>query len=241
MDIQLNSSVPPSLIKIPEKKLNYVIDNIKSKCGECKDKQTFCEPCQGLVLALERYWGANIPVDYWLRDMGLHFRGNPKVKTIYDQVVSDLSKAYGEGIKFCLAGPHGVGKTMACSCILKRAVEKGFSALHLTLSEIVSILSSGYNEEKAQVNRAIMMVDFLFIDEFDPRYVGSANAADLFGRILEPMLRHRVQNTLPLLLCTNSPNVLNTFSGSLKTSLSSLMNRVKIVSVMGEDFRGKDK
>jgi len=173
--------------------------------------------------------------------MEAHFYGNPRLKKIYEQVIGDLSKAYNEGIKLCLAGTHGVGKTMACCCMLKRAVEEGFSGLYLTLSEIVSTLSTAPNEHKTDTNRAILMVDFLLIDEFDPRYVGSANAADLYGRMLEPTLRHRVQNKLPLFLCTNSPNVLNTFSGALKTSLSSLMNMVKIIPITGEDFRGKEK
>lgn len=125
--------------------------------------------------------------------------------------------------------------------ILKRAVEKGYSALYTNLTDIVTILTSYNHEEKRDTRQALLTVDFLVIDEFDPRFMGSDNASDLYGRILEPALRHRIQNKLPIFFCSNSPNVTASFHGSLKSSISSLMNMVKPVMVLGQDYRDKIK
>jgi DNA replication protein DnaC len=79
-------------------------------------------------------------------------------------------------------------------------------------------------------------VDFLVIDEIDTRFMGSENAADLFGRILEPIMRTRIQNKMPLFFCTNSIKVEDSFSGPLQASIESLFNLVQLVPVIG----GKD-
>jgi hypothetical protein len=70
--------------------------------------------------------------------------------------------------------------------------------------------------------------------------MGSDNAADLFGRILEPTLRSRIQNNLPLIFCTNSPDVTQSFTGPLRSSIKSLMQRMTVVPVLGEDYRKKE-
>jgi hypothetical protein len=75
----------------------------------------------------------------------------------------------------------------------------------------------------------------LVIDEFDTRFMGSENAADLFGRILEPIMRARIQNRMPLFFCTNSSKVEASFSGPLQASIESLMNVVKLVPIIGGD------
>jgi len=130
--------------------------------------------------------------------------------------------------------------TMVSTCILKKAVNKGYSGLYTTLSDIVSTLTQADGEDKFLSRRELCMVDYLVIDEFDPRFMSSENAADLYARTLETIFRTRSQNKLPTIMCTNSPNVVESFSGSLKASIGSLMSGyLKIVPVLGEDFRKK--
>ena len=82
----------------------------------------------------------------------------------------------------------------------------------------------------------------LFRSEFDSRFMPSENAADLYARSLENVFRTRSQNKLPTLMCTNSPNVVESFNGPLKASMDSLMRGyLKIFVVLGDDFRKKDK
>ena len=83
----------------------------------------------------------------------------------------------------------------------------------------------------------LLEADFLAIDEFDSRHMGSDAASELYGRILENVFRTRVQNKLPIIMCTNSPNVIESFSGSLKQSIESLMNYTETVPIIGKDFR----
>ena len=74
------------------------------------------------------------------------------------------------------------------------------------------------------------------------RHVSStSNAVDLFGRVLEDIIRTRMQNKIPTILATNSPNPLDSFTGALKASLTSLMNYVEVITVLGRDFRKDGK
>ena len=82
-----------------------------------------------------------------------------------------------------------------------------------------------------------MIVDFLVIDEVDNRFAASENAADLFGKIFEQIFRNRLQNKLPVIMCSNSPNPIEMFTGSFKTSIDSLMSSMKMIVATGNDFR----
>lgn len=227
------------MITIPEKKLSSALNKLKSECQFCKNKDTgsnLCDRCSVLTTAFNRYAMANIPVDYWYLDMD-KFNGEKILLQSYHLIADDITKSYDDGASYCFAGGHGIGKSMVSTNILKRAVEKGYSALYTNLTDIVTILTSYNYEEKRDTRQALLTVDFLVIDEFDPRFMGSDNASDLYGRILEPTLRHRIQNKLPIFFCSNSPNVTASFHGSLKSSISSLMNMVKPVMVLGQDYR----
>lgn len=211
-------------------------------CPKCQGKplNKACQDCNALNTVLQRFANANIPVRYWRLKMS-EFLGPSALKKIYEDTSSDLDKAYRSGISFCLTGNHGVGKTMTVTSILRSALAKGYSGLYTTLNQIVLSLTSHSDESRIDIRKAYTAVDFLVIDEFDPRHMGSDNASDLFGRILEDIFRTRVQNNLPTLMCTNSPNVQESFQGSIKTSISSLMSYVKEIPVVGKDLRKEKK
>lgn len=129
--------------------------------------------------------------------------------------------------------------TMVSTCILKRASLKGFSCLYTTASDIVNVLIQGNNDDKYLAKRELAMVDFLAIDELDIRFFNQSELSnELFGRSLEPILRSRLQNKLPILIGTNSPNIKESFASMFKASLDSLMSKIEDFSVMpGKDFR----
>lgn len=229
------------LISIPQKKIDYVIRKVIDSFPEDTGKtitQGLSNECALIISAIQRYALANIPADYWFISMENDYKGDPTLLNTYNNIVVDIDKAYFDGIRFCLCGNHGVGKTFTACCVLKFCVEKGYSAQYTTLTDLVNILASPNNENKQYVRDYLLKVDFLVIDEFDPRFFSSSDSAtDLYGRILEPTMRTRIQNRLPIFLCTNSPNVLSSFTGSLKQSITSLMNLVTIVPVLGDDYR----
>jgi DNA replication protein DnaC len=235
------------LITVPNKKLIESLELIVKACETCSQKpgikldRGLCDICTVHIEAIRRYANANIPVRYWNLEMEKHFTGDKILLEKYKEVTGDLKKSYSSGISHCYAGAHGVGKTLMVSCILKRAVAKSYSAIYVTLSDIVNFLV-GDGEQKSFIRRELVNVDFLVIDEFDPRFfMNSDKAADLFGKILEDIFRTRHQNCLPTFMATNSPNVVESFSGPIKQSISSLMNTVEIIPVLGKDFRIKIK
>jgi len=211
------------------------------ECDSCKSNSasldSACEKCMIINTALSRYAQSNIPLSYWKLEMSRDFKGDPTLLNYYNKVTSDFDKAYSDGVCVCFAGPHGVGKTFACTNILKRAVERGFSSLYVTVNDIVNHLIYNDSSNKMSARNELLMVDFLVIDEFDPRFMPTASSSDLFGRIMEDVFRCRAQNKLPIFMCTNSPNIAGSFEGSIGLSLSSLMNYVSMIPVLGKDFR----
>lgn len=232
MDIQ-DFSRSRALNSIPSKKLSATIEAIENS-GDTPEIKAL------RLTALNRYAESNIPIEYWGLKMEKDFIGDPRLKQRYEEYTADLKASYNNGSSICFAGGHGLGKTMTATCILKKACQKGYICLYTNLSDIVSVLTAGSGEDKFLARRELVLVDFLVIDEFDSRFMPSENAADLYARSLESVFRTRSQNKLPTIMCTNSPNVVESFSGQLKASISSLMSgHLKIFPVFGEDVRKK--
>ncbi len=232
-----------SLQTIPPRKVVNTLERTLRKCENCSKNNTklnnACERCRNINAAYKRYAESNIPIRYW--DLRMKsFQGTSILTDTYNEIVKDLRATYDEGVCICLAGSHGVGKTMSITNILKRAVESGYSSLYTTLGDIVSNATSNHSD-KFVARKELMMVDFLAIDEFDPRHMSGDASADLFGRLLEDVFRRRSENKMPIFMCTNSPNVVESFSGPIKDSIDSLMSYAKIIPVLGRDFRKGDK
>lgn len=222
-----------ALNNVPGKKLQERLDSVNASTDSDQVKHL-------KLIAYNRYAESNIPIEYWDLKMEKDFIGDERLKKKYEEYVADLKASHQSGSSFCLAGGHGVGKTMTMTCILKKASQKGYSCLYTTLSDIVSVLIQAPPEDRFLARQELIKVDFLVIDEFDPRFMGSENAADLYARTLESIFRTRSANKQPTLMCTNSPNVIESFGGALKASIGSLMKGyTKIFPVLGEDVRGK--
>lgn len=221
-----------SLNNIPQRKLQIALGEVH--------KITNLKPTDKAVIltAFNRYAESNIPIEYWSLKMD-HFKGDPRLHNRYEEYTRSLKEAYQGGYSICFAGGHGLGKTMTITCVLKKAVEKGYSCLYTTLSDVVNVLTQGDSEVKFLARRELAMVDFLAVDEFDPRFMASDSAADLYARSLESILRARSQNRLPILMATNSPNPVESFTGTLKESIGSLMQGYIQLFVVapGKDFR----
>lgn len=226
-------------LSIPQRKIDNAIELVNKAY---LDKNTGKLSPEGAAMfeAITRYSSANLPVDYWFKEMD-NFTGDQSLLIAYNNFVKDIDDAYNKGLSHCYAGGHGKGKTITSVCILKRVVEHGkYAAQYVNLTDIVNILassSSNDQEQKSEARKHLMSVDFLVIDEFDSRFMGTDNATDLFGRILEPILRARIQNQLPTILCTNNTNPDDMFKDALKASFKSLMKKVVVIPVLGVDHR----
>lgn len=245
MDYQQNFSRSRTLSNIPERKLHERILALVQSCPVCskrgieKIEQAYdglCPRCSVLVIAYTRYHQSNIPFEFWDFDMKT-YQGPKELSSLYESITGDLKRAYHSGIALCLAGSYGVGKTSLISCLLKRCCERNYSALYTTMTDLVNALIDAPRDERYMVQKELTMVDFLVCDELDSRFVGSEASSDLFGRNIEHIIRTRFQNRLPTLFVSNSPNPVETFSGALRQSIGSLMSRVRIIPVIGKDFR----
>ncbi len=222
-----------SLNNIPAKKIIELINYVQASDLDIKQKNI-------KINAINRFAESNIPMEYWNLKMEKDFLGDNRLLNKYKNYVEDLKSSYFNGKSICLAGSHGSGKTLSLCCVLKLASLKGYTSLYTTMSDVVSVLTQASNEEKISAKKELTMVDFLFIDELDHRFFNSDNAKDLFGKTFETIIRTRMQNKLPVLIATNSPNVKENFISLFKDSLGSLLNKVEIFTVMpGEDFRKK--
>lgn len=198
-----------------------------------------CEKCRLFITAYSRYFDSNIPIEYWDLKMEQDFIGYPGLLSKYQEYTKDLKVSYVNGTSICFAGSYGVGKSLTAVCILKKACQKGFSSLYSDMTNIVSILTQAPIDEKYSARQELLAVDFLVIDEIDPRFFSASEASsDLYAKIFESIFRTRRQNKLPTIICTNSPNLTDSFHGSLKLSISSLFaDKMETFFVLGSDFR----
>ena len=166
------------------------------------------------------------------------FRGHDVLLKKYYESVADIKKFYIDGTSLFFAGNHGCGKTMISTSILKKAAQKNYTCLYTTLSDSVAALTQAPDDEKYIARKELLTVDFLVIDEFDNRFMSTEHSIELFGRTLENIFRTRSQNKMPTIMCTNSPNIVEAFSGAIKQSIDSLLKGyVKVVPILGSDFR----
>ncbi len=220
-----------ALNNIPQRKILEYISDIENSELDLKLKSI-------KITAIMRYSDSNIPIQYWKLNMEKDFRGDQRLLNEYNKYVLDLKSSYSNGYSLVLAGRNGTGKTLTLSCILKRASEKGYSCLYTTMSDIVSILTQAHQEEKYIARKELTMVDYLVIDELDNRFFQNSELSnELFAKTFETIIRTRLQSKLPILMATNSPNIKESFAALFKDSLNSIMFKIPIFIVMGEDFR----
>ena len=228
------------LRNIPESKFNTKKISIISNCDKCSSVGFIsCDKCSLLDKLYGRYYSGNIPVDYWDKKIS-DFYGDKKMVSLYDQIFLNIDQFLSEGMSLFLKGQHGVGKTLFASLVLKKMAEKGYNVLYTTLFDIVSAAIQGDYKDKYDSVRELKMTDLLVIDEFDPRFFSNDNSAELFGRILESIIRIRFQNKISTIMITNNPDPTKAFGDSLKASIDSLISGYcKQIYVIGPDARNK--
>ena len=237
--MSLNYQVSSELLNINENKRKIYEENIIKKCEKCSvEGKASCQKCVLSTKLLFRYYNANISVDYWSRNID-GFKGDEQLVKLYNLLTKDITKTYESGISYLLKGSHGNGKTYIASLLIKKFVEKGYSGLYTTLSEIVNVLLHSDFKAKITADKCLKICDILVIDEFDTRHMGnSENAGMLFGKLLESILRIRLQNKMPTILITNNPDPTKALGDALGASITSLISGyVKEINVIGRDFR----
>lgn len=217
---------------VPTKKMILLERKIKKQCPECKGEE--CDSCKSKVARMKIYALAGIPMNYWMLSLK-KFQGDQNFRKLLVNKIVNIDKMYDEGKSLAFVGSLGTGKTYGLCCLLKTALVSGYSAKYLNMSDII--------EETTKNDPAffekIVNVDFLGIDEYGSRWVyPSEKAEQLFGQTMERIFRHRFQNGMPTIICSNTPDLKDVLADDFADSVDSLFsNFVKIIYIAGKDFR----
>ena len=206
----------------------------------CKCSGTGCSICYGYCSYVDKMAEANIPVDYWFRKME-DFYGDENFKKSIISYINNIDGEFDKGLVYCFTGGRGKGKTMAACAILKTALlpNNNYNVIYFTLSDIINNLVN----LRANINSLSKYYDFIAIDEVDRRFFPTQASMELYGNQLENILRSRMQNKLPTIMCTNSADIGQIFDGDFKKSFDSLGSQfIKTLPAGGKDAReGKEK
>ena len=180
---------------------------------------------------------AHIGEAYW--DVVLDEIDVQVFRTAALRYVDALESARKNGYGLYLSGSNGLGKTHTMSAILKVALEHRYSALLVTPAEIKSI-KAGDIVSMQQIGAPNMLteVDFLGIDDFcKEQYKSSGDRSMFYERVIEEVLRNRLQNKLPTLVTSNSElDSVNSYYGDSVQSLL-LGSVVEVHLAEGADLR----
>lgn len=228
---------------ISAKKIDLEKNEIVKNCKKCEGKG--CPACWGFCSYIDRLAEAEIPVDYWRRSLR-DFYGDQKFANEVKKYIDNINLMYLDGISLMFVGHPGTGKTFAACSILKKAVLPNighpdyFSGYYTTLVDAVGKMMAP-NSHVFRDN--IKNYDFVVIDEVDPRFFPSEGSKDLYGNHFENILRTRVQNKLPTIMCSNSEDINQIFTGEFGRTFNSLVSQfVKVLKASGKDVRkGKEK
>jgi len=221
---------------ISTRKIEFEKRKIVRECKKCNGRG--CGSCFGYCAFIDRMAEAEIPVDYWYRMMD-DFYGEANFKKVILDYLSNINNEYSKGLTLCLVGERGRGKSMAACCILKKAILESYSVFYTTLSDFVTRVIGPDPELKLYIKE----YDFVVIDEVDQRFFPSQLSMELYGNQLENVLRARMQNRLPTIMCSNSLDISQIFGGEFKKSFESLGSQfIRVVPASGTDAReGKEK
>lgn len=218
---------------IPKKKLDFIKAKIKERC-ECQGEG--CRTCFTQVNRVGKYAAAGIPVDYWTLSFKKNFKGDKNFGNFVMKQIRDIEGIYERGESFAFIGNLGTGKTFAATSMLKMALLKGFTGKYYHMDQIIRSATSNNSKEFFE---EITNIDFICIDEYDSRWVfPSEKSEQLFGQTMESILRHRFQNGMPTIICSNTQDIKTVLSGDFERATESLFSKyVRTLYVAGKDFR----
>ena len=218
-------------MKIPNSKLERIRENIVKDCTNCSGKS--CSICLKKSSRTLLYAEANIPIEYWDRSFK-DFQGDKRFKSAMKLYISDINNIYDSGISLGFIGTLGTGKTYMASCFLKIALINGFSASYHNMSDMIQD-----SMDDKDFFAKITSKDFIVIDEYDSRWVYPTERAELlFGQTMERILRHRFQNKMPTIICSNTAELDSVLAGDFSRSTKSLFSKfLKEYTVSGVDYR----
>jgi DNA replication protein DnaC len=218
-----------------DRKREIAKKSLMDSCNTCKGLG--CRECAASVERINVLAKANIPAAYWNYSLST-FNGNPIFKAQIEELVQNIESMYNSGKSIVFTGPHGIGKTFGGIEILKAAMAQKMDVFYTTMNEVIdSVLSK---EGRYGFKQMMISSAYLMLDEVDSRFVPTSDLGkDVFGANIENIIRCRLQNNLPMIICSNNSSLLNVFDGSFKQTFNSLFSSRSFtyIPVGGVDLR----
>mgnify|MGYP001323778669 CR=1 FL=1 len=218
-------------------KIDRLRKKLNSSCG-CSG----CRKCELKISRIKKYINAGIPAEYWNYSFK-NFSGNKILKQKITEYLKDIGEMYDEGKSVLMVGTMGTGKTYSACCMLKIAIMNDFSGMYVNMVDIINNIISNNQINSGEYIQRLLDIDFLVIDELDSRWIfPSEKTEQIFGSYMEYILRSRFQNHMPTIMCSNTQNIGDIFSGDFSKSFKSLTGHyVDTIVVAGKDFRKRSK
>lgn len=123
---------------------------------------------------------------------------NPKVRRMCDTYISKWEDMIEGNYGLAFVGAIEGGKTFWASCLANALVESGATVLMTTVSQLISEMTEGYNENRVDVMRRIKEVQFLILDD-----VGAERESDFVLEKTLEIIDTRGNAMKPLIITSN--------------------------------------
>lgn len=200
--------------------VNGVTRNINLACS-CVSSA----PIDNKARALERAFGSRQPRGSFKTDDGVNRAVSDACKNYTDSFGTIM---YGKVNGLLLFGSPRQGKTFMAEAVTSEIVNKGYSALFRTASEIVQTFQY---DDKAEVNRirdAVKSVDLLVIDD-----LGAQRSTAFADEVVFTIIDERYSARKPILVTTNATieEMAGTEDITLQRCYGRLIERCTLVQV----------
>lgn len=238
------------------KKNGYPVDymEMKYRCSDCRDtgyqdgKKCHCFKRMEIeilydqsnireVLSRENF--DTLSMEYYDRE---HIDKKTGMTVLeYMTIVIGECKEYVERFgeekgSILFTGSTGCGKTFLSNCIARELIQRGFSVVYLTATDMFDVLSEsrfGNRDEEEAKDRAayILDCDLLIIDDLGTELINTFTASQLFYCVNERL--NRKKGTI---ISTNL--ALNRLQDEFTERVTSrIMSQYKIFPLLGDDLR----
>lgn len=181
------------------------------------------------------------------------FDNDPRAKKKVKKYLAKVELALHRGVGIFLYGDNGTGKSHLLNTAFMELIEKRYTVKILQLSQLVSMYADAwYSDDASDEFDILLKTQFLGIEEIGKEFRAKIRDADsknqdLTITVLDNVIRHRLQNSLPTWFTSNlAPSAIKTkysediFSMLKEHAIPLLVKGVDYRDLVKVDFTDED-